>query len=171
MIKEARETTTSDIAAMTVTSTSQHDTAAAVAPKTTGFDWRAYVSIARPDHWFKNVFMLAGVLLAIFCHVDFLNVMGISTLVIGFFATCIVASSNYVINEILDAPPDRHHPVKKKRPIPSGRVSLPLAYCEWILLAVIGLGLAATVNWPFFASAAMLLVMGLWLCRDSLTPG
>jgi hypothetical protein len=24
----------------------------------TGFDWLAYVEIARPDHWFKNVFML-----------------------------------------------------------------------------------------------------------------
>jgi 4-hydroxybenzoate polyprenyltransferase len=36
-----------------------------------------------------------------------------------------------------------------------------LAYVEWILLAVLGLGLAATINAPFFASAVALLVMGL----------
>lgn len=125
------------------------------------FDWRAYVAIARPDHWFKNVFMLVGVLLAFFCQVDFWSQSNLWTLLIAFVATCIVASSNYVINEILDAPPDRHHPVKKHRPIPSGRVSLPIAYIEWIALGIIGLALAATINWPFFWSAVALLIMGL----------
>jgi 4-hydroxybenzoate polyprenyltransferase len=125
------------------------------------FDWRAYAAIARPDHWFKNVFMLVGVLLALFCHVDFLQWSSIVPLVIGFVATCIVASSNYVINEILDAPLDRHHPVKRNRPIPSGRVSLRVAYVEWFALGILGLALAATINWPFFASAAALLFMGL----------
>ena len=127
----------------------------------TGFDWKAYVAIARPDHWFKNVFMLIGVVLALFCQVDASLSSHIGTLIIGFVATCIVASSNYVINEILDAPMDRHHPVKRHRPIPSGRVSLPLAYAEWFLLGVIGLALAATINVPFLATAATLLVMGL----------
>ena len=112
---------------------------ATIVPKTAGFDWRAYVTIAGPDHWFKNVFMLVGVLLAVFCHVEYLSVSSIATLLIGIVATCIVASSNYVINEILDALPDRHHPVKRNRPIPSGRVWLPLAYFEWIALAVVGL--------------------------------
>lgn len=125
------------------------------------FDWRAYVEIARPDHWFKNVFMLIGVILALFCQegISFSGMFG--KLIVGFVATCIVASSNYVINEILDAPLDRHHPVKRNRPIPSGRVSLPLAYAEWFMLGVIGLALAATVNLPFLLSATALLVMGL----------
>jgi 4-hydroxybenzoate polyprenyltransferase len=82
-------------------------------------------------------------------------------LVVAFLATCVLASSNYVINEILDAPMDQYHPVKHRRPIPAGRVSLPLAYAEWFLLGVLGLALAMTINWPFFASAAALLVMGL----------
>lgn len=126
-----------------------------------GFDWLAYVEIARPDHWFKNVFMLIGVVLAMFCQEGFSLTASLGNLIVGFIATCIVASSNYVINEILDAPMDRHHPVKRNRPIPSGRVSLPLAYAEWLLLGVIGLALAATINIPFLLSAAALLVMGL----------
>ena len=41
--------------------------------------------------------------------------------------------SNYVINEILDAPTDRSHPTKQHRPIPSGQVKLPIAYIEWLV--------------------------------------
>ena len=35
-------------------------------------------------------------------------------------ATCLVASSNYVLNELLDGPHDRLHPEKQHRPVPSG---------------------------------------------------
>ena len=152
----------------TVTTSSKTDSLSSELPSelrlnaSTGrFDWKAYVAIARPDHWFKNVFMLAGVLLALFCQTNLDLSRAAINLAIGFLATCIVASSNYVINEILDAPTDQHHPVKHRRPIPAGRVSLPLAYSEWFLLGVLGLALAMTINWPFFASAAALLVMGL----------
>jgi 4-hydroxybenzoate polyprenyltransferase len=119
-----------------------------------------YIQIARPDHWFKNVFMLAGVVLAVFYFFD-LAAFSWLLLGIGLVSTCLVASSNYVINEILDAPTDRDHPVKCLRPIPAGMVSLPWAYAEWLMLAVVGLGMAALVNGAFFATAAALWVMGL----------
>src|SRR3954470_19375466 len=124
MINELQEAPISNAAVLISQAQSSDNVQPPSAKK--AFDWQAYVAIARPDHWFKNVFMLAGVMLAFFCHVEFLSIRGIATLLIGFMATCIIASSNYVINEILDAPPDRHHPVKRHRPIPSGRVSLPL---------------------------------------------
>src|SRR5262249_23549778 len=63
-------------------------------------------------------------------------------------------------NEILDSPTDRSHPVKRHRPIPSGRVNLPVAYVEWVLLGVAGLALAWSLNRAFFLSAAFLLFMG-----------
>jgi 4-hydroxybenzoate polyprenyltransferase len=72
-----------------------------------------------------------------------------------------VASSNYVINEILDAARDQNHPSKQHRPIPSGRVKLPLAYAEWLLLGGIGLFMASLVNLPFFSASLLLLVMGM----------
>ncbi len=121
---------------------------------------RAYVAIARPDHWFKNGFMLLGVLLAVSYRPEVLGGPGWSRLLVAVVATCLIASSNYVLNEILDAPHDRHHPLKRSRPIPSGLVSIPLAYVEWILLAVAGGALAWAVNWPFFLSAVWLWVMG-----------
>lgn len=120
----------------------------------------AYLSIARPDHWFKNVFMLLGVLLALFVEPALLREGWVWRLAVAVAATCLVASSNYVLNEILDAPTDRIHPKKKFRPIPSGRVSLPLAYGEWIGLGAVGLGIAYTLNMPFFLSALALWVAG-----------
>jgi 4-hydroxybenzoate polyprenyltransferase len=119
-----------------------------------------YVSIARPDHWCKNVFMALGVVLAYFCHPDLFGPWAPLQIGLAVLATCLIASSNYVINEILDAPTDRSHPVKRNRPIPAGRVRLPLAYAEWILLGIVGLALAASLNRAFLFSAAFLLVMG-----------
>src|SRR5688572_21017683 len=68
-----------------------------------------YVSIARPDHWFKNVFMALGILLALFHHPQILGHIVWWQVVLALAATCLLASSNYVINEILDAPTDRSH--------------------------------------------------------------
>ena len=102
-----------------------------------------YVKIARFDHWFKNVFMIPGVIVALYVQPELLNAAVIVKLVVALLATGFVASSNYVINEVLDAPFDALHPVKKNRPIPSGGVNTKVVYAEWIFLAVLGLSLAA----------------------------
>ena len=119
-----------------------------------------YVAIARPDHWFKNVFMAVGVILAYFYRAAPWTPALAGMIAWAFAATCVIASSNYVINEILDAPTDRSHPLKRFRPVPSGRVKVPLAYLEWLTLAAVGLGMAWMVNLPFFTSAVWLLAMG-----------
>jgi 4-hydroxybenzoate polyprenyltransferase len=121
---------------------------------------KPYASIARPDHWLKNVFMALGVLLAYFCHPEFFGAHTSVPILLAVVATCLIASSNYVLNEILDAPTDRNHPVKCHRPIPSGQVWLAAAYAEWVLLGAAGLALAWSLNKPFFYSGLFLLVMG-----------
>ena len=66
-----------------------------------------------------------------------------------------------MLNEILDAPTDRHHPVKCRRPIPSGHISLPAAYGLWAALAAMGLLGAFLINRPFGWSGLVLWIMGL----------
>jgi decaprenyl-phosphate phosphoribosyltransferase len=119
-----------------------------------------YIAIARPDHWFKNVFMGVGVLLAYFCHPETFGQAALVQLLWAAAATCLLASSNYVLNEILDGPSDRHHPVKCRRPIPSRRISTLVAYAEWLLIGAFGLALASSLNRPFFCSGLFLLIMG-----------
>ena len=59
----------------------------------------AYVKIARPDHWVKNAFILPGLVLALIL-IQMPDSWGLFALklVAGFFATCFIASANYVIN-------------------------------------------------------------------------
>ena len=123
------------------------------------FDWRAHVDIARPDYWFKNVFVIPGIMIALG------TVTGVDArdlavrIVVGLVATCIIASSNYTLNEVLDAPFDIHHPEKRNRSIPAGRVRPGAAYVQWLLLFVAGMALALTISIPFALSLLALWIM------------
>jgi len=125
---------------------------------------RAHHQIARFDHSVKNVFVLPGVLIALgiaetgalHWKLHLAIRLGIGLLAAGF-----VASSNYILNEVLDAPFDRQHPIKCARPVAAGRVSVPLAYVQWLLFMVIGISLAWSINLPFTLCLGWLWVMGL----------
>jgi decaprenyl-phosphate phosphoribosyltransferase len=121
---------------------------------------RPYVALARPDHWVKNAFMVLGVWLALFHQPELLRPHLVGAILWAVATTCLLASSNYVLNEILDARSDHNHPVKRQRPVPSGQVRVGLAYAEWVILAALGLTMAAVVNRPFVYSGLFLLVMG-----------
>ncbi len=115
-----------------------------------------YVQIARVDHWFKNAFMLLGVVLAMFYKPELWSSRSLVPLGLAVLATCLIASSNYALNELLDGPLDALHPSKKNRPVPAGKIRPALAYAEWIALGALGVGVAFLVN-PYFA------VSGIWL--------
>ncbi len=128
---------------------------------------RGHIAIARIDHWFKNVFIIPGIIAAI--GVDRFHVAPniVERIVVGMLSVCLVASSNYVINEVLDAPSDLAHPVKYARPVPSGLVSVPLAYFQWISLMVLGVWLGYQVSSRFAATMIVLWVMG---CLYNIPP-
>jgi decaprenyl-phosphate phosphoribosyltransferase len=119
-----------------------------------------HVQIMRIDHWFKNVFVLPGIIAALGVDVSGAGEGLWSRFLFGMISICLVASSNYVINEVLDAPSDRSHPIKRKRPVPSGLVSVPLAYVQWIALMGIGVALGLQVSTPFAIVVFILWVMG-----------
>jgi 4-hydroxybenzoate polyprenyltransferase len=76
-------------------------------------------------------------------------------------ALCLISSANYTINEYLDAPSDRHHPLKKKRPGAEGRLEFRLVAVQYVLLAVAGMAIAQQLGTSFLVAAGGLLVMGL----------
>ncbi len=120
----------------------------------------AHVRIARPDHWFKNAFILPGVVVSLSVAPQFFSVALLGRLVLGVIAACAVASSNYVINELLDAASDRAHPSKRGRPAASGEVNVPLAYAQWIALMVLGVAVASLVSLPLAATMGAFWLMG-----------
>jgi 4-hydroxybenzoate polyprenyltransferase len=113
-----------------------------------------YIQIARVDHWFKNVFMLLGVAAAYFFDPSHVTAAALPKVLLALLAACLVASSNYVINELLDAPQDRLHPVKRSRPAAAGRIKSSVALVEWLLLAVAGIGVAWVAH-PTVAATAL----------------
>jgi decaprenyl-phosphate phosphoribosyltransferase len=120
----------------------------------------AYLAIARFDHWVKNVFVLPGVVIA-FTTSAHPNWAQFSVrFLLGMLAVGFMSSSNYVINEIMDAPFDKHHPTKRFRPMPSGNVSVPLAYLEWLAFMAGGLVLSWGVSGQFTVVMLSLWMMG-----------
>ncbi len=119
-----------------------------------------YIAIARPDHWIKNIFVVPGIIIAYFFYPGIWRQHHLFGIIGGIFAVCLVASSNYVLNELLDAERDRHHPVKKQRPIASRQVNERIAWVEWIVLGILGIGLASWLFPNLGISCAALWLMG-----------
>jgi len=118
----------------------------------------AYLEIARVDHWFKNVFAFPGIVLALHTDPSLVGPSLAVSLGAAMLGLCLTASSNYVINEYLDAETDRKHPTKKNRPAARGDVTLGGVLVEWLLLAVAGIGLGFWV-----APGAGWTLLVLWL--------
>ena len=119
-----------------------------------------YIAIARPDHWFKNVFMLPGTALALTMSNAPLNQDVWINILWAVVSTCLIASANYTINEWLDAESDKCHPVKYNRPSITGNLSAFWVYIQWLFLSIFGLSIAYSLGIYFFFYSTALLVMG-----------
>ena len=119
-----------------------------------------YVRLMRPDNWFKNVFMLPGVLLALFFRPALMTWATLARVAWGVAAVCLIASGYYVLNEILDAASDRHHPVKCRRPLAAGTARPGPAWLLCAACGAAGLGLAFALNARFGVAGLLLWVMG-----------
>jgi len=90
----------------------------------------------RPQQWVKNLFVLAPVVFA-----KELTRPGFIVSALGAFVIfCLVAGAVYTLNDLVDADADRVHPVKRRRPIASGRVPVPVARMMVAVLLVVALG-------------------------------
>ena len=94
--------------------------------------------LMRPYQWVKNGFVFTGLLFGHAWHDPHL----VTQVVIAFAAFCLVSSSIYTFNDIVDLEQDRLHPKKSQRPLASGQVSVSAAVMLAALLAVLGLVLA-----------------------------
>jgi 4-hydroxybenzoate polyprenyltransferase len=120
----------------------------------------AHLSLFRIDHSVKQIFVLPGIVIAASLTGETASVDLFFRIALGLSAVVAVASSNYVLNELLDAPFDRLHPIKCMRPAALGIVSIPLAYMQWLSCGLAGFLLAGLVSKQLFLSVLSLWVMG-----------
>jgi len=114
----------------------------------------------RLDHSIKQIFILPGIILALSFTGMRLSSRIFLSISAGFVAATLIASSNYVLNEMLDAPTDRFHPTKKNRPAAIGLVNFGWGYSQWICLMFAGVAVGWAISRPFVISCLALWTMG-----------
>jgi 4-hydroxybenzoate polyprenyltransferase len=90
---------------------------------------------SRPRQWLKNLSVFAAPIFSGMLFQDDILFLSLKC----FVAFCAASSSAYFINDISDIEKDRKHPVKKNRPIASGKISVGLAWSVAFLLIVFAL--------------------------------
>jgi len=106
----------------------------------------AAVQSLRPIQWIKNLSLFAAVIL----NGQLLNYPVFLKSFLGFIVFCFLSSSSYIINDLIDAPKDRLHPVKKNRPIARGDLSETNAIFLAFTLLFLGLFISIFISYGFF---------------------
>jgi 4-hydroxybenzoate polyprenyltransferase len=122
---------------------------------------RGLIRTMRPKQWLtKNIFIFAAVVFdsKLFVPGPFFQTP-LGKTIIGFVLLCLISSTIYIINDIADVDADRQHPRKKHRPIPSGQLSIPVAWGAAIAIGLFTLvasfGLDTTFGWIIVSYAAI----------------
>lgn len=122
---------------------------------------KTYLRVARPDHWFKNVFMLIGTVAAVAYEGVSLDAHLILKICAAVFLACLMSSANYIINEVVDARFDKKHPNKKLRSVASGSVSVKKLIYFDVLLVIFTLAVSyLAFNEKFFLFMVLFFIIG-----------
>ncbi|UMB69877.1 decaprenyl-phosphate phosphoribosyltransferase [Mycobacterium paraterrae] len=122
------------------------------------------IKAMRPRQWVKNILVAAAPLAAwgTYAHYNYRDV--IVQIAVAFVAFSLGASSIYLINDVRDVEADRQHPTKRFRPIAAGVVPEWLAYALAVVLGVLSLGIAWSLNQNLALVMAVYIGMQLGYC-------
>ena len=124
---------------------------------------KALIRGMRPKQWAKNVFIFA----ALVFDEQLTRPEPLARTVAGFVLLCLISSSVYLINDIADVEADRNHPIKKKRPIAAGELSIPVAAAIAGVMAVSSLAasflLETAFGWIVAGYFVLNLLYSFWL--------
>jgi len=104
----------------------------------------------RPKQWIKNFFIFAALIFSQNLH----NFYFLFKVVLAFAVFCVLAGSQYILNDVADLEQDKSHPQKKNRPIASGRLDPDFARGMAYKLVAGALVLALILGYNFCITAA-----------------
>src|SRR5579863_745631 len=114
----------------------------------------ALIMAMRPKQWIKNLSIFVGIVFA----QRLLTVASLERAVLAFAAFCAACSIIYLLNDLLDLENDRQHPIKRNRPLASGKLPVSWAITWMGVLALICVALTGSIyaipiaSKDFFAS-------------------
>lgn len=114
-----------------------------------------WLRLLRPQQWVKNFFVLAPLLFS----GRALEPSAQRAALVAFAVFCLLASSVYVINDVIDREADRAHPTKRHRPIASGDIGTGVALVVAVLLMAVALVGSYLVDVKLMVAAAAYLLL------------
>lgn len=110
---------------------------------------------ARPRQWLKNLALFSTILITghLFDYTSF------TLSAWGFIAFCLLSSSNYIFNDVMDEKRDKKHPFKKFRPVASGAISKTFAIFISFCFVVMGLSISFTLGNAFFLLSVIFIIL------------
>ena len=118
---------------------------------------RVYLKLIRAKEWIKNLFIFIPTFFA----GTFNDSSYYPNLILGFFSFCFVASAIYILNDFRDRKEDRLHPVKRLRPLASGKVSPEIAVGVMICLLLAGLTIGYIIDVKLLLVLLVYLIMNI----------
>jgi 4-hydroxybenzoate polyprenyltransferase len=115
----------------------------------------ALIETMRPRQWTKNLILFAGVIFA----QRIAHPADVEKALIAFLLFCGLSGVVYLVNDVMDAASDRQHPLKRNRPIASGRLSPSVALVAALVLGIICLAGSFALNLKFGILAAVYLAL------------
>jgi 4-hydroxybenzoate polyprenyltransferase len=109
----------------------------------------------RPKQWVKNVFVLAALIFAR----QLTEPQQVLKSFLALIIFCFLASSGYLINDLVDLERDRRHPVKARRPLAAGLLAPATAGFISVLLGALGLLSGFLMGINFFYVALIYLTL------------
>jgi 4-hydroxybenzoate polyprenyltransferase len=133
------------------------ETSAQVQPRAAWFAGmcRALVVSMRPHQWTKNVLLFGGLIFSR----SLFDLTALGTSLSAFAAFCLASSGGYLFNDLWDVANDRRHPVKRFRPIPSGRLNPAIAGVAIVVLLSAALLIGLAIRPRFAALLAAYIVL------------
>jgi len=100
-----------------------------------------YLRLLRPTDWVKNVLVLAALVFSR----QVANAQATGSALVALVAFVLMSAGFYAVNDAVDAPLDRLHPIKRRRPVAAGEVTPRSAWTLGCTLILAGplVGLAA----------------------------
>ncbi len=115
----------------------------------------------RPKQWIKNIFIFS----ALVFDRQLTNFDLFITTLLGFIIFCALSSSVYLFNDLFDIESDKNHPIKKNRPIASGRLKPRLAIFIGFFLGITALFFAFMLSFSFFWVSLTYLIINLFYSK------
>ncbi|MBE2183282.1 MAG: decaprenyl-phosphate phosphoribosyltransferase [Anaerolineae bacterium] len=111
----------------------------------------------RPRQWTKNVIIYA----ALVFDGQMFNGAAFARVTLSFVLLCLISSTVYIVNDLVDIESDRQHPTKKNRALPAGQLPIWLAIIGAVVLPTASILIALTFSVPF--TAVLVMYLGLQL--------